>query len=80
MKTTAQVENKTNTLKAGLANQMTIDALKLLKEDFEKKLLMSAPVASDPNGFWAHNGLGRVQAIDYVIRLAESYLKNDKKK
>lgn len=81
MKTPAQLENEKNILKAGLANQLTIDALNILRQRAERDLLSSAPVASDPNGFWAHNGIGRLQEIDYIIRYAEKLMvENDKKK
>ena len=70
MKTPAQLETEKNILKAGLANQLTIDALNILRVRAERDLLSSAPVASDPNGFWAHNGIGRLQEIDYIIRFA----------
>lgn len=81
MKTPAQLENEKNLLKAGLANQMTIDALKIMRERAERDLLSSTPVASDPNGFWAHNGIGRLQEIDYIIRFAEKLIReNDEKK
>lgn len=81
MKTPAQLENEKNILKAGLANQLTIDALNILRIRAERDLLSSAPVASDPNGFWAHNGIGRLQEIDYIIRYAEKLMvENDKKK
>ena len=81
MKTPAQLETEKNVLKAGLANQLTIDALNILRQRAERDLLSSAPVASDPNGFWAHNGIGRLQEIDYIIRYAEKLMvENDKKK
>lgn len=81
MKTSAQLETEKNILKAGLANQLTIDALNILRQRAERDLLSSAPVASDPNGFWAHNGIGRLQEIDYIIRYAEKLMvENDKKK
>ncbi len=81
MKTPAQLETEKNTLKAGLANQLTIDALNILRQRAERELLSSVPVASDPNGFWAHNGIGRLQEIDYIIRYAEKLMvENDKKK
>lgn len=81
MKTPAQLETEKNILKAGLANQLTIDALNILRQRAERDLLSSAPVASDPNGFWAHNGIGRLQEIDYIIRYAEKLMvENDKKK
>lgn len=81
MKTPAQLESEKNILKAGLANQLTIDALNILRQRAERDLLSSAPVASDPNGFWAHNGIGRLQEIDYIIRYAERLMvENDKKK
>lgn len=81
MKTPAQLENEKNILKAGLANQLTIDALNILRIRAERDLLSSAPVASDPNGFWAHNGIGRLQEIDFIIRYAEKLMvENDKKK
>lgn len=81
MKTSAQLETEKNVLKAGLANQLTIDALNILRQRAERDLLSSAPVASDPNGFWAHNGIGRLQEIDYIIRYAEKLMvENDKKK
>lgn len=81
MKTPAQLETEKNILKAGLANQLTIDALHILRQRAERDLLSSAPVASDPNGFWAHNGIGRLQEIDYIIRYAEKLMvENDKKK
>lgn len=81
MKTPAQLETEKNILKAGLANQLTIDALNILRQRAERDLLSSAPVASDPNGFWAHNGIGRLQEIDYIIRYAEKMMvENDKKK
>lgn len=81
MKTSAQLETEKNVLKAGLANQLTIDALNILRQRAERDLLSSAPVASDPNGFWAHNGIGRLQEIDYIISYAEKLMvENDKKK
>ena len=81
MKTPAQLETEKNILKAGLANQLTIDALNILRQRAERDLLSSAPVASDPNGFWAHTGIGRLQEIDYIIRYAEKLMvENDKKK
>lgn len=81
MKTPAQLETEKNILKAGLANQLTIDALNILRQRAERDLLSSAPVASDPHGFWAHNGIGRLQEIDYIIRYAEKLMvENDKKK
>ena len=81
MKTPAQLESEKNILKAGLANQLTIDALNILRQRAERDLLSSTPVASDPNGFWAHNGIGRLQEIDYIIRYAERLMvENDKKK
>lgn len=81
MKTPAQLETEKNILKAGLANQLTIDALNILRQRAERDLLSSAPVASDPNGFWAHNGIGRLQEIDYIIRYAEKLMvENEKKK
>lgn len=81
MKTPAQLETEKNILKAGLANQMTIEALKIMRERAERELLSSVPVASDPNGFWAHNGIGRLQEIDCIIRFAEKLMgENDEKK
>lgn len=72
MKQTEESMLARNRLAASIGQDIVIEVLKGFREQFISQMKSVIPTANDINAFNLHRALGRVDAIDYILALAEN--------
>ena len=71
-----------NMIAASLGQDIVLEQLKKIREQFISQMKTMVPTSSDPNGINLHRYLGRLEAIDFLISKGEDAIKpqsNNKK-
>lgn len=70
-----------NMIAASLGQDIVLEQLKKIREQFISQMKTMVPTSNDPHGINLHRYLGRVEAIDYLIAKGEDAIKpsNNKK-
>ena len=71
-----------NQIAASLGQDIVLEQLKKIREQFISQMKTMVPTSSDPNGINLHRYLGRLEAIDFLISKGEDAIKpqsNNKK-
>lgn len=72
MKQTEESLLKRNRLCASIGQEIVMEVLKEFREQFVSQMKSITPTNSDPYCLNMQRALGRVEAIDYILALAEN--------
>ena len=72
MKQTEESLLKRNRLCASIGQEIVMEVLKEFREQFVSQMKAITPTNSDPYCLNMQRALGRVEAIDYILALAEN--------
>lgn len=75
MKQTEESMLARNRLAASVGQDIVLEVLKEFREQFVSQMKIVVPSASDPYCMNLQRALGRVDALDYIIALAERAVK-----
>lgn len=67
-----------NQVAASIGQEIVLEQLRKIREQFVSQAKTIVPTNSDPYGINLHRAIGRVDALDYLINLGETSTKQQK--